>query len=124
MFDEFQLSVATVADDVALVCVGGELDLFTAPRLREGVDEAVRSGRATVLVDLSGVTFIDSTALGVLVHKARSLRGRARSLAVVANDPRTLRVFEITGLARLFAIHPTVYDALAETAAERRRAVA
>src|SRR5205807_7313279 len=71
--DEFQLSVAALTAEVALVSVAGELDLSTSSRLREGVDEAASTGAKAVIVDLSGISFIDSTALGVLVHESKLL---------------------------------------------------
>ena len=113
--DEFQLSVAALTSEVALVSITGELDVHTSSRLREGVDEAASTGAKAVIVDLSGVSLIDSTALGVLVQQAKSLEGRSGLLLVVTNDPRTMRVFELTGLDRVLRIYPALPDALGVT---------
>jgi anti-sigma B factor antagonist len=69
-------------------------------------------GADTVFLDLSGVAFIDSTALGVIVQESKRLEGRGLSLVLVTNDPRTLRVLEVTGLDRALCRHATLHDAL------------
>jgi anti-sigma B factor antagonist len=111
--DEFQLTVASLNEDVALVAVAGELDLYSAPRLQDGIDEATTTEARTVVVDLSAISFIDSTTLGVLVQRSKRLARDGQALAVVSNDPRTLRVFQITGLDRVLTIYPALDDALA-----------
>ena len=110
--DEFQITVASLTDWVALVSVSGELDLYTDERLQAGIDEATSVGADTVVLDLSGVGFIDSTALGVIVQEAKRLEGRGRALTLVTDDPRTLRALEVTGLDRVIRRHATLHDAL------------
>jgi anti-sigma B factor antagonist len=67
-------------------------------------------------MDLSGVGFVDSTALGVIVQETKRLEGRGQSLLLVTNDPRTLRVLEVTGLDRVLRRHATLHDALSQLA--------
>jgi anti-sigma B factor antagonist len=112
--DDFHVSVASLTGLLALVSVAGELDLHTSERLRRAIGEATTDGPDTVVVDLSRVGFIDSTAVGVLVQQTKRLEGRGRSLLLVTNDPRTLRVFEVTGLDRILRRCATLHDALAE----------
>ena len=112
--DDFHLTVASLTSSLALVSVSGELDLYTNERLQQGIEEATSVGAETVLVDLSGVGFIDSTALGVIVQESKRLEGRARSLRLVTNDPRTLRVLEVTGLDHVLRRYATLHDALAD----------
>jgi anti-sigma B factor antagonist len=81
--------------------------------LRARIDEAGAVGADTVLVDLSEVSFVDSTALAVLVRESKRLEGRGQSLALVTNDPRTRRVVEVTGLNRVLRTFATLQDALA-----------
>src|SRR2546423_11234362 len=114
--DEFHAAVASLTRDLALVSVSGELDLYTAERLQARIDEAGAVGADTVLVDLSAVSFVDSTALGVLVQESKRLEGRGHSLVLVTNDPRTLRVVEVTGLSRVLRTFATLQDALAQLA--------
>jgi anti-sigma B factor antagonist len=112
---DFRITVASLTPTLSLVSVSGEIDLYTAERLQRGVHEATSVGADTVLLDLSGVGFIDSTALGVIVQEAKRLEGRGHALILVTNDPRTVRVLEVTGLDRVLSRHATLHDALAET---------
>jgi anti-sigma B factor antagonist len=88
--------------------VGGEVDVATAPRLREQLIKLVNDQRFRVVVDLGGVDFIDSTGLGVLIGALKRLRSHDGRLDLVIDDPRVLKVFDITGLDQIFTIHPTV----------------
>src|SRR5256714_14058798 len=114
--DEFHAAVASLTGELALVSVWGELDLYTAERLQARIDEAGAVGADTVLVDLSEVSFVDSTALAVLVQETKRLEGRGHSLVLVTNDPRTLRVVEVTGLNRGLRTFAALQDALAQLA--------
>jgi anti-sigma B factor antagonist len=102
---------ATLTADVRLgttgvnVTVRGEVDVHTAPLLRERLLEAVGQGEALVLVHLDGVTFIDSTGLGVLVGAHRAQRASGGVLELVCSQPRVLRILELTGLHRVFDVH-------------------
>jgi anti-sigma B factor antagonist len=89
----------------ASVTVRGEIDVHTAPVLRDRLSEVVRQGEQRIAVHLDEVTFMDSTGLGVLVgaHKAQQARGSV--LELVCSEPRLLRLIELTGLDRVFTIH-------------------
>jgi anti-sigma B factor antagonist len=84
--------------------VSGELDLHTSPRLRERLERAIASASSDVLVDLTGVGFMDSTALGVLVGALKRARALDRDLALVVPDGPPRRVLAITGLDREFTV--------------------
>lgn len=92
--------------------LGGEIDVYTAPLVREKLDEQIQSGNADLVVDLSKVTFLDSTGLGVLVGRLKLARTRGGHLRLVGADDRVLKVFSITGLDKVFDLHPTVDSAL------------
>jgi anti-sigma B factor antagonist len=94
-------------DGVPVVGVEGEIDVATAPQLGDRLRVLESDGTATVVVDLSRVSFLDSTALGVLVASFKRLREGGGELRIVAQEPRILRVFEITDLDRVLAIYPT-----------------
>src|ERR671936_2184128 len=119
--DEFRATVASLTRELALVSLSGELDLYTAERVRAGIHEAGAVGADTVVIDLSEISFIDSTALGVLVQETKRLEGRGHSLVLVTNDPRTLRVFEVTGLDRVLRTFATLHDALSQLEPDSRR---
>jgi anti-sigma B factor antagonist len=93
-----------------LIAVEGELDLATAPRLKWPLVDAIDAGARVLIVDLSGVTFMDSTALGVLIGVRRTLKLGSR-LAIVCTDPEVLTIFEISGLDAVFQIFPTFDEA-------------
>ena len=97
--------------DATVVEARGEVDVATAPALRAAVDGALDDGPAEVVVDLRGVTFIDSTGLGVLIGARRRCLDDGGDLRVVVTEPRILKVFEITGLADLFTIDASLEPA-------------
>ncbi|QXC60107.1 STAS domain-containing protein [Aquihabitans sp. G128] len=94
--------------------VGGEIDVATAPRLREQLIRLVNDERFRIVVDLEGVDFIDSTGLGVLIGALKRVRTHDGDLVLVCTEPRIVKVFEITGLNQVFQIHASLDDAVAE----------
>jgi anti-sigma B factor antagonist len=105
----------------SVISIEGELDLSTAPRLKWILIETLEAGHSELVVDLSSTTFIDSTALGVLVGVKRSLAVGAR-LAIVCSRPAVLKIFELSGLDGAFAIFSTLDEALAYTRGHTTRA--
>ena len=99
--------------DRTVVHLGGEIDVYTAPLVREKLDEQIQAGRTDLVVDLTEVSFLDSTGLGVLVGRLKLARTRGGSMRLVGTDDRDLKVFSITGLDKVFEIHPDVESALA-----------
>lgn len=97
----------------SIVEVGGEVDVATAPRLREQLISLVGDGRYRIVVSLEAVDFIDSTGLGVLISGLKRVRTHGGEFAVVCDEPRIMKVFEITGLDTVFNVVPTLDDALA-----------
>jgi anti-sigma B factor antagonist len=98
---------------VTVVHVEGEIDVYTAPVLREALDRHIAAGRRDLVVDLEGVGFMDSTALGVLVGRLKLVRAQSGSLRLVSSQERILKVFTITGLDKVFEIHRGLDGALA-----------
>jgi anti-sigma B factor antagonist len=108
------LSVSSSEQDgVTIVHVAGEIDVYTAPLLREVLDKQIAEGRTDLVVDLEKVTFMDSTGLGVLVGRLKLVRGQNGSLRIVSGEERILKVFSITGLDKVFHIHPSIDEATA-----------
>lgn len=112
-FPSFLVTTAVVGD-VGLVSVSGELDLFTRDEFERALAGAQTGDRSSLIVDCSGVSFIDSSAIGVLTERALRLKSHGGALYVVSQDPRTIRVFEITGVDRIFQRVPTLHAALEE----------
>jgi anti-sigma B factor antagonist len=95
-----------------VISVEGELDLSTAPRLKWMLIDSLQAGQSRLVVDLSQTSFMDSTALGVLVAINRSLQEDA-GLAIVCPSATVLRIFELSGMDSVFAIFATLEQALA-----------
>jgi anti-sigma B factor antagonist len=96
----------------AILSVGGEVDVATAPRLREQLIDLVNGGHHRIVVDLSDVEFLDSTGLGVLVGALKRVRTQDGDLALVCTESRILKVFEITGLTKVFTMYESVDEAV------------
>jgi anti-sigma B factor antagonist len=93
--------------------VAGEIDVYTAPKLREKLIELVNEGSYHLVVDLEKVDFLDSTGLGVLVGGLKRVRNHDGSLKLVCTQDKILKIFRITGLTKVFSIHDSVDDAIA-----------
>ena len=100
-------------DGVTVVAVGGEIDVYTAPKLRDQITELVAAGTHQILIDLEEVEFLDSTGLGVLVGGLKKVRAYDGSLELICTQERLLKIFRITGLAKVFVIHESTDGALA-----------
>ena len=101
-----------VNGDWTVIVVKGELDLATAPELRDRINAVDDGGAARLAVDLTGVTFMDSSSLGVLVAALKHARERGGDLALVGVSGSPARVLSLTGLDQVFRIVPGI-DALA-----------
>jgi anti-anti-sigma factor len=100
-------------EGVVVIAAGGELDAFAAPDLSAALsdDESAPSGR---VIDLGSVSFLDSTALGVVVRAVRAASERGRETRVVLPRGSARRIFEITTLDRVLPLSPSLQEALAE----------
>src|SRR3954451_21766092 len=105
---DFTLRAARLAEQVFLLSAAGELDLGTVPELSDRLSSLDGCGAQRLIVDLTEVTFLDSSALGALLAQARTRRDQGEELALVCNDPRTLRALEVTGLQSVFELHRTL----------------
>ena len=103
-------------DGMGIVRLTGEVDMYTAPQLKQAMLGLIDGGAAKVVIDLGGVTFIDSTALGVLIGGVRRLRAAGGAMALVVATRPVDRVLSITGLDHVFTIHQTLEDAVAALA--------
>lgn len=99
-------------DGRVVVEVGGEIDVYTAPRLRDKITELVGQGHYQLVIDMEAVDFLDSTGLGVLVGGLKKVRSHGGAMDLVCHQERLLKIFRITGLAKVFTIHDNQDDAL------------
>jgi anti-sigma B factor antagonist len=107
-----ELEITTVqADGVCMMSLDGEVDVYTAPRLKESLIGQIESGCSRIIVDLQDVGFIDSSGLGVLVGGLRRAKERDGTIRLVCTRDNILKIFRITGLDKVFAIFPDAAQA-------------
>ena len=99
-------------DGIEVIDVGGTIDIYTAPRLRELLIDLVSRDNCQLIINLDQVEFLDSTGLGVLVGGLKRVRAYDGSLDLVCPQARILKIFRITGLTKVFGIHETVDQAI------------
>jgi anti-sigma B factor antagonist len=102
--------------ELVVVVAGGEIDYGASPWLRARIDELIKAGRQRLVLDLSDVTFVDSTAIGVLVGAVNKLQELGGDLAVVCTHANVLRILEITGLDEMITLHASRDEAFSALA--------
>jgi anti-sigma B factor antagonist len=105
--EDLSLATREVAG-YTVVEVRGEVDVYTASLLRERLLAVIDGGAGRVVADLRGVDFLDSTGLGVLVGALKRLRMSGGDLTLVCDNEKLLKIFQVTALDRVFAVHDTV----------------
>ena len=110
----FDVKTEKLSDDQYVISLAGEVDLYTAPEFKQQLLEVIDQGGRDVVVDLTDTTFIDSTTLGVLVGGVKRLRTNEGQLSLVCSDRNITKIFEITGLDRVFTIYPTRDEAVSK----------
>jgi anti-sigma B factor antagonist len=110
--DDFLLTSAYLGEHVHVITIEGELDVATAPRLRDELHRVDREGAQEIIVDLLRVPFVDSVTLGVLVEASKRTKAKGGTLRLVCGDRRTERIIEITGLDRVLRLHGNLREAL------------
>ncbi len=109
----FDIKTEQLSGDAYVIPLPGEVALYTAPEFKQQLLEVIGQGGQEVIVDFSGTTFIDSTTLGVLVGGVKRLRTNDGQLSLVCSDRNITKIFEITGLDKVFTIYPTREEAVA-----------
>jgi anti-sigma B factor antagonist len=109
---EFTLTEQTSTGGHHIIAPRGEIDLYTAPDLKQVLTVAIEGGERRLVIDLTDVSFLDSTALGVLIGAVKRVRSRGGALAIVNTDSSIAKTFEITGLDQIFTILGTREDAM------------
>ena len=102
----------TERDGVNVLTLRGEIDVYTAPQLRQTIVDLVDGGATNIVVDMRKVEFLDSTGLGVLVEGLRRIKSKDGDLSIVATQDKILKIFDITGLNKAFSLHASVEEAM------------
>ena len=108
----FDIKTEQLGDSSYVISLAGEVDLYTAPEFKQQLLDAIAQGAKHVVVDFSDTTFIDSTTLGVLVGGVKRLRTNDGQLSLVCNDRNITKIFEITGLNKVFDMYESRDGAL------------
>jgi anti-sigma B factor antagonist len=103
-----------VVDDVQVFELTGSLDIATSPTVRAALTEASERGSHRLIVDLTRVDFLDSTGLGALIGGQRRAKEFGGEVRLVAKEGQILRLLRITGLLKVFAVYPTLEEAVSD----------
>jgi len=106
---ELEVTTREVGDHT-VIKLKGEVDIYTAPSLRETIVDTVEKGRYKIAVDLDEVVFLDSTGLGVLVGGLKRVKQHDGELGIICNQEKILRIFKITGLTKIFVMYDSVSE--------------
>jgi anti-sigma B factor antagonist len=109
----FDLTERALDQDSVIITVAGEIHATTAPEFSERLNDAIAGGKTGVILDLTGVEFIDSTGLSVLLNGLRRVTRVRGSMVLACANPTVLRLFEITKLDSTFEIVPSCDEAIA-----------
>ena len=100
------------AGGVCVVELNGEIDVFASPSVKASLLDLIKDGYRLLAVDFARVAYIDSTGLGALIAALKKAREQGGSVAIVCTNPQIRRIFEITGLAKAFAMFDSVDEAV------------
>jgi anti-sigma B factor antagonist len=116
----FDIKTERLEDDAYVIALAGEVDLYTAPEFKQQLLDVIAQGGRQVVVDFTDTTFIDSTTLGVLVGGVKRLRTNDGQLSLVCTDRNITKIFEITGLDRVFTIYASREEAISMLSSSSR----
>ena len=113
--DDLNIHIRPQGDDTQIFDLQGSLDIATSPTVRAALLDAAERGEHKIIVDLSGLDFIDSTGLGALIGSQRRAKENHGEVRLVAREGQILRLLRITGLLTVFGVYHTLEDAVAGT---------
>jgi anti-sigma B factor antagonist len=89
----------------SIVDLNGEIDVYTSPKVKETISELIDKGHYALVINLENVRYIDSTGLGVLIGGLKRVREHSGSVNLVCTNPQIKKIFDITGLSKIFGIY-------------------
>jgi anti-sigma B factor antagonist len=117
---DVRVSISRFGVDSFVLDVGGELDMYTVTTLRDELGDVLAQGGRNVLVDLTGVSFLESTALALFLDTAHELRTVGGQLVLVADERRVVRAIQLTGLDRALNVQSSLAEGVQELVGGRR----
>jgi len=109
---DIKVSTREAAGKAQIVEVLGEIDVYTSPKVKETITELIEKGHYHLIVNLEGVRYIDSTGLGVLIGALKKVREQNGSISLICTNPQIKKIFNITGLVKIFGIFKSEEDAI------------
>jgi anti-sigma B factor antagonist len=108
---DIKVQVRESDDDAYVVELSGEIDVYTSPKVKDAISELIDQGHYNLIINLEKVRYIDSTGLGVLIGGLKRVREHGGSVSLVCTNPQIKKIFDITGLVKIFGIFETENDA-------------
>jgi len=109
---DIKVNVKDLSNTVALAEVQGEIDVYTSPKVKEALTALIEKGKYNLVIGLEEVRYIDSTGLGVLIGTLKKVREHNGTVAIICNNPQIKKIFNITGLVKIFGIYKNADEAL------------
>ena len=110
---KFKLASRPIESGIAVLDISGEVDAFTAPKLKQEMIDHIDQDTSRLAINLADVKYLDSTGLGVLIGGLKRTRDKGGELVLICPNVRIMRIFDITGLSRIFEMFKTETEALA-----------
>ncbi|MDQ2679548.1 MAG: STAS domain-containing protein [Candidatus Eremiobacteraeota bacterium] len=101
---DIKLNVKEVKGEGYVVELNGEIDVYTSPKVKDAISELIDQGHYNLVINLEKVRYIDSTGLGVLIGGLKRVREHGGSVNLVCTNPQIKKIFDITGLVKIFGI--------------------
>ncbi|TAM77432.1 anti-sigma factor antagonist [bacterium] len=102
---DIKVNVRPSDDEAHVVDLVGEIDVYTSPTVKDAITELIDEGHYHLIINLEGVRYIDSTGLGVLIGALKRVREHAGSVSLICTNPQVKKIFDITGLVKIFGIY-------------------
>lgn len=109
---DIKVTTKPVKDKAHAVEVQGEIDVYSSPKVKEAINELIEKGHYTLIINLEGVRYIDSTGLGVLIGALKKVREHSGSISLICTNPQIKKIFNITGLVKIFGIYKNEEESL------------
>ena len=109
---DIKVTVRPAEGDSHIVDLVGEIDVYTSPMVKDAVAKLIDAGHYHLIINLESVRYIDSTGLGVLIGALKRVREHAGSVSLIVANPQIKKIFDITGLVKIFGIYESEQSAL------------
>lgn len=109
---DIKISTRPLKDNKQVVEIQGEIDVYTSPKVKETINSLIEQGNYFLVVNLEDVRYIDSTGLGVLIGALKRVREHDGNITLVCNNPQIKKIFNITGLVKIFGISKNEEEAI------------